>query len=210
MTIGFVRLGKSVDSLREQLKISALSAAVVHNQNVVWAKGFGFADLEQKISATEHTSYHLASLTKTFASTVIIRLVAAGKAKLDDPVTDYGISIESNGVVRVKHLLSHTSERTPGDEYKYNGNRFAELDKVIEKSTGKTFRVQVVITEILDPLSLSRNGAPAMWPEAQGRSALERERLKRSHAILRLRMLWTTGPHRDGANIQSVSASLPD
>src|SRR5688572_33445607 len=56
-----------LESLRQELKIPAYSAAIVKDQKVIWAKGFGYADVENKIPATEHTAYHLASLTKTFA-----------------------------------------------------------------------------------------------------------------------------------------------
>jgi CubicO group peptidase (beta-lactamase class C family) len=77
-----------LENLRHELKIPALSAAVVKDQKIVWAKGFGFADLENKIPATEHTPYHLASLTKTFTSTILMQLVQEGKIKLDDPVSN--------------------------------------------------------------------------------------------------------------------------
>src|SRR5215510_5186891 len=128
-----------LESLRQELKIPAYSAAIVKDQKVIWAKGFGYADVENKIPATEHTAYHLASLTKTFASTILMQLVQEGKVKLDDPVSKYGIVLESDGVIRVRHLLSHTSEGNPGEQYRYNGNRFAELDKVVQKATGRSF-----------------------------------------------------------------------
>src|ERR1044072_1539705 len=100
------RLETLLENLRQDLKIPALSAAVVKDQQVVWAKGFGFGDLENKIPATEHTAYHLASLTKTFASTIVMQLVQEGKVKLDDPVSKYGITVdESNGAIRVKHQI---------------------------------------------------------------------------------------------------------
>jgi CubicO group peptidase (beta-lactamase class C family) len=143
-----------LDSLRQELKIPAYSAAIVKDQKVIWAKGFGYADVENKIPATEHTAYHLASLTKTFASTILMQLVQQGKIKLDDPVSKYGITLESEGVIKVRHLLSHTSEGNPGEQYRYNGNRFAELDKVIEKATGKSF-VELLIANILDPLGMN-------------------------------------------------------
>ena len=142
-----------LENLRQELKIPAYSAAIVKDQKVIWAKGFGYADVENKIPATEHTSYHLASLTKTFASTIVMQLVQEGKVKLDDPVSKYGITLESEGVIRVRHLLSHTSEGNPGESYRYNGNRFSELDKVIEKATGKSF-AELLITNILDPLGM--------------------------------------------------------
>jgi CubicO group peptidase (beta-lactamase class C family) len=143
-----------LESLRQELKIPAYSAAIVKNQKVIWAKGFGYADVENKVPATEHTAYHLASLTKTFASTILMQLVQDGKIKLDDPVSKYGITLESEGVLRVRHLFSHTSEGNPGEHYRYNGNRFAELDKVIERATGKSF-AELLIANILDPLGMN-------------------------------------------------------
>lgn len=148
------RLEKLLENLRQELKIPAYSAAIVKNQKVLWAKGFGYADVENKIPATEHTSYHLASLTKTFASTILMQLVQDGKIKLDDPVSKYGITLESDGVIKVRHLLSHTSEGNPGEQYRYNGNRFGELDKVVQRATGKSFG-ELLIANILDPLGMN-------------------------------------------------------
>jgi CubicO group peptidase (beta-lactamase class C family) len=164
----FAHLEHRLDSLRQQLKIPGLSCAIVKDQKVVWAKGFGYADLENKIPATEHTSYHLASLTKTFASTILMQLVQEGKVKLEDPVAKYGILLESPGVIRVKHLFSHTSEGNPGENYSYNGNRFAELDKVVQRASGKSFG-DLLIEKILDPLDLKET-APNAWPVAHTKS----------------------------------------
>src|SRR5215207_7494269 len=145
------RLETLLESLRQELKIPAYSAALVKDQKVLWAKGFGYADVENKILATEHTPYHLASLTKTFASTIVMQLVQDGKVRLDDPVSKYGIILESDGVITVRNLLSHTSEGNPGEQYRYNGNRFAELDKVVQRASGKSFG-ELLIANILDPL----------------------------------------------------------
>ena len=158
----FAQLEQRLDAVRQQLKIPAMSCAIVKDQKVVWAKGFGFADVENKIPATEHTSYHLASLTKTFASTILMQLIQDGKVKLEDPVSKYGILLESEGVIRVKHLFSHTSEGTPGENYSYNGNRFGELDKVVQKASGKSF-AELLIANILDPLDLKET-APNVSP----------------------------------------------
>ena len=148
------RLETLLESLRQELKIPAYSAAIVKDQKVLWAKGFGYADVENKIPATEHTPYHLASLTKTFASTILMQLVQDGKIKLDDPVSKYGITLESDGVITVRHLFSHTSEGKPGEQYRYNGNRFGELDKVVQGASGKSF-AELLIANILDPLSMN-------------------------------------------------------
>src|SRR5687768_18478231 len=148
------RLETQLESLRQELKIPAYSAAIVKDQKMIWAKGFGFADVENKIPATEHTAYHLASLTKTFGSTILMQLVQDGKIKLDDPASKYGITLESPGVITVRHLFSHTSEGNPGEQYRYNGNRFAELDKVVQRATGRSFS-ELLIANILDPLGMN-------------------------------------------------------
>ena len=170
------RLETLLESLRQELKIPAYSAAIVKNQKVLWARGFGYADVENKIPATEHTPYHLASLTKTFASTILLQLVQEGKVKLDDPVSKYGITLESKGVITVRHLLSHTSEGNPGEQYRYNGNRFGELDKVVQKASGKSFG-ELLIANILDPLGMNETTpnmpriVPTKSPNAAGEVA---------------------------------------
>jgi CubicO group peptidase (beta-lactamase class C family) len=154
----------TLDKLREDRMIPAISAAIVKNRKVLWARGFGYADLEQKIPATEHTAYHLASLTKTFASTIVMQLLKEGKVRLDDPVTNYGIALPSEGVIRVKHLLSHTSQGNPGERYQYSGDRFGRLDKVILQVTGRSF-ADLLFERIIEPLGLDET-APNVPPQA--------------------------------------------
>ena len=69
---------------------------------------------------------------------MIVKLVEEGQIDLEDPVREYGVKIPDDPGVKVKHLLTHTSERRPGSYYKYDGYRFGSLRKVIEKATGRT------------------------------------------------------------------------
>jgi len=62
----------ALEDMRQELKIPGMSAALVKDQELVWARGFGYADLENEVEATEETAYFLASVTKTFASTVLM------------------------------------------------------------------------------------------------------------------------------------------
>ena len=143
---------KKVDELRDLLKIPGLSAVVIKDQSVLWARGFGFADLEKRIPAAPDTLYHIASLTKTFAATLVMQLVERGKLDLDEPMSHYSADFKDDSV-RIKHLLSHTSEGTPGERYQYSGDRYDYLTVVIEKKTGKPFR-QVMVETFLDPLGM--------------------------------------------------------
>src|SRR4051812_26687457 len=66
------RLGKEFEDLRTLLKIPGLSAAIVKDQKLIWTSGFGHADLVNNTAATADTLYPIASLTKTFASTLLM------------------------------------------------------------------------------------------------------------------------------------------
>lgn len=147
------RFERQVDDLRNFLKIPGMSAVIIKNQKVLWAKGFGFADVENRISATPDTVYHLASITKTFGAILIMQLVEQGKLNLDEPMSRYSSDFKDDSV-KIKHLLSHTSNGTPGERYQYDGNRFDYLTAVIEKKFGKPF-VEVIVETFFDPLGMS-------------------------------------------------------
>src|SRR5688572_3147065 len=63
-----------------------LSIGVIYDQELVWAKGFGFADVASCKPATTTTVYRIASITKLFTATAILQLRDEGKLQLDDPV----------------------------------------------------------------------------------------------------------------------------
>lgn len=147
------RLEVGLDRLRHRLMIPGFSAAVLRDQRVLWARGFGCADIASGRSATPNTPYHLASLTKPFGATVLLQLVEEGIVELDDLVSEYGVYPESAGDVRVEHLLSHTSQGTPGRKYRYCGDCFGQIDRVMQSATGQPFR-ELLIERIFEPLGL--------------------------------------------------------
>ena len=149
-----------IGSLYSKYNIPGLIGAVSRNGQTIWFKPFGYADKEQNKPVTNSSLFHLASLTKTFGALTIMQLVEQGLVKLEDPVSLYGINLSSPGVVRIKHLLSHTSEGIPGSQYKYNGDRYALLDKVILSASGLRFDV-FVKQKVFTPLGL-KNIAPSL------------------------------------------------
>ncbi|NQT76133.1 MAG: serine hydrolase [Bacteroidetes bacterium] len=150
-----------LDKLRINLKIPAISAAVIENHEIIWAKGFGYADIEKDIKATDSTSFRVASITKTYASTIIMQLVNEGKINLEFLVSNYGVDLSANKKIKVKHLLSHTSQYKPGKIFRYSGARFGYLEDVIINASGKTFG-ELFIERIIIPLDLM-NTAPSVW-----------------------------------------------
>ena len=150
-----------LDDLRKQSNIPGMVAGIVKDGQVTWTKDYGYENLAQQKPVTNATIFHLASLTKTFASTVIIQLVKENKIDLNAPVANYGVNLSESGTVRVIHLLTHTSEGVPGSHYKYNGDRYALLSNVIQSATGKTFH-QLAAERIVQPLGLQNTAASDM------------------------------------------------
>jgi CubicO group peptidase (beta-lactamase class C family) len=141
-----------IESLRAAGHIQALSAVISEDQSIAWSRSFGGTDgVPGKVGDT--TVFHLASLTKPIASTVILQLVDEGKVSLDDPVSKYGIGLPAT--VLVRHLMSHTSEGVPGSRFAYNGDRFSLLDAVVAQAAGKPF-AEAVQERIIAPLGLKR------------------------------------------------------
>lgn len=92
-----------------------LSIGIVYDQDLIWAKGYGFADIDNKVSAKPSTLYRIASISKLFTSTAILQLRDAGKLQLDDPVAKHLSwfkikSVSPDGpTITIRHLLTHTS-----------------------------------------------------------------------------------------------------
>ena len=163
----FAQFEERVETLRTTAHISAISVAIARDQSIVYSRGFGLADIAEQRPATPATVYHLASLTKPFASVVIMQLVEEGRVSLDDPISKYGINLQSSGIIRVRHLLSHTSEGSPGTSYSYNGNRFSLLDSVIARAAGQTF-AQAVQTRVIARIGLEHTAPGTQVGMARG------------------------------------------
>jgi len=148
------RFADKIDAIRTSLRIPGLSAGLVLDGKLVWASGLGYANLEDGIEANETTPFGLASVTKPFAAILLMKIVEEGGLDLDTPVAEFGIELESEGIVTVRHLLSHTSEGVPGARYQYSGNRYSMLTGVIEQLYGTSFR-HVLRQQILGPLGMS-------------------------------------------------------
>jgi CubicO group peptidase (beta-lactamase class C family) len=132
-----------LDTLKALLKIPALAAAVMEGDSILLERGYG---------APANTVFRVASITKTFTSTLVMQLVEKGKLNLDSPVIRYGVDL-GNPAITVRNLLTHTSEEVPGSWYSYNGSRFGQLGPIIATVSGKPF-YQVLMENIVKPLNM--------------------------------------------------------
>lgn len=105
--------------------LPGIAVGVVSNQELVWAKGFGFADVKAKAPMTTATKFRMASHSKLFTAIAIMQLREEGKLRLDDPVEKYlpwfkaRPAGDDDGLITVEQLLSHSSgmQREAGDHW---------------------------------------------------------------------------------------------
>ena len=113
-------------------EVPGLAIAVVRNDSVVFARGFGVRKLGSPERVDENTLFAIGSASKSFTAAAIAMLVDDGKVKWDDPATKYlpGFQMYDPYVTReltIRDLLSHRSGLTRGDLMWY-GSSFSRQD----------------------------------------------------------------------------------
>ena len=95
--------------------LPGIAAGVVYDQELIWARGFGFADVERKKPVTAATKFRMASHSKLFTATAIMQLRDAGKLRLDDPVAKHLAWFRikpaepDDPPITIEELLTHSS-----------------------------------------------------------------------------------------------------
>jgi CubicO group peptidase (beta-lactamase class C family) len=130
-----------LEAQRAYERIPGISAAIVHDQEVLWSGGFGEADLENGRPATAETIYSICSISKLFTSIAVMQQRDAGTLRLDDPVSRHlpWFALKSRkgqGEITVEGVLTHASGLPRESDYPYWSAPdfdFPSRDEIIEK-----------------------------------------------------------------------------
>ena len=122
--------------------IPAVSMAVVHDQDLLWTHGFGFADRERKAEASADTLYSICSISKLFTSIGVLQLRDLGKLELDDPVSQHlpWFDIQETSAdappVTVRGILTHSAglpRETDHSYWTYPEYSFPTREEIIDR-----------------------------------------------------------------------------
>ena len=103
------RAGTYLDSLSKTQNFSG-AILVAHQGQVLFKGAYGFANVEWSLPNTSQTKFEIGSLTKQFTASAILKLVEAGKLRLDAPISAYIADLPNSwSRVTIHHLLTHTS-----------------------------------------------------------------------------------------------------
>lgn len=100
--------------------IPGLAVAVAVNGHLVYAEGFGYADLEERVPAWPTTKFRVGSISKSLTAAALVQLVALGKIDLDAPVQKYVPSFpDKSAKITPRLLAGHLAgiRHYKGDEF---------------------------------------------------------------------------------------------
>ncbi|SOD11718.1 serine hydrolase [Pedobacter xixiisoli] len=131
----------SIDSVLNQVlkdqHIAGFAVAIVKGDEVIYSKGFGYRDIENKKPVTPNTLFAIGSSSKAFTSSLVGLLEKEGKLKLDDKATSLlpqlsFYNAEMNNQITVRDLMAH---RTGLSRYDYSWLLFntANRDSIISR-----------------------------------------------------------------------------
>ncbi len=135
------RLEARAASYVKENRLPGAAVGVVHGDGLVWSAGIGLADIASLRPPDDTTLYRVASITKTFTGTAVMRLRDEGKLDLDDPVGTHLPEVAHLRGVTIRRLLSHESglQSEPPDtdwrKVRYEGSVKQNLARAPELST---------------------------------------------------------------------------
>lgn len=152
--------------IKEQMEVNNLtgvSIAVVSNNKIIWAEGFGESNRKKGIPASEKTIYELGSISKLITGASIMQLKEKGLLDLDAPITDYipefsiKTKYEDNQPITIRMIMTHQSglQRDKLENYHGENNEtFHDLvgylkDVYIPYPPGKKFSYSNVGIDLL-------------------------------------------------------------
>ncbi len=96
------------ETLMAEMPIPALSVAVYHDGELVWADAYGRADIELDVAATEQHRFRLGSVSKIVTASLAARMVDAGLVDLDAPISQYLPELPgAHHATTLRQLLTH-------------------------------------------------------------------------------------------------------
>ncbi|MGB5676069.1 MAG: serine hydrolase [Gemmatimonadota bacterium] len=114
-----------LDAQRAYENIPGISAALVHDQELIWAGATGLADPDTGAPATPQTAYSICSISKLFTSIGVMQLRDEGRLRLDDRVADllpwFDIREAYEGAppVTVRGVLTHSAGLPRESDFPY-------------------------------------------------------------------------------------------
>lgn len=102
-------------ALMKENKVNGMSIAIVDNGKIVYAKGYGFEDVEAKVPASSKSMYRIGSITKSFTALSIMQLQSKNQLSVNDELSthipEFKIGFQNDVVkpILLRQMMAHIS-----------------------------------------------------------------------------------------------------
>jgi D-alanyl-D-alanine carboxypeptidase len=103
------RVDAVVQRTMHEAKTPGVSIAILRNDRLVYARGYGFRDLASRAPVDTNTVFRWGSVSKQFAAVSVLMLAAQGKLALDDTISQWFPAFTSARSVTIRDLLNQVS-----------------------------------------------------------------------------------------------------
>jgi len=115
-------LTSDLNEIKDKKNIVGFSTSIVNENGILYSKGFGYSNIENKKGYTENTIQNIASISKTLIGLSLFKAKEMGKLKLDDPINTYLPfkvinPTHPNIPITIRHLSTHTSTIMDTDNF---------------------------------------------------------------------------------------------
>ena len=133
----FAGLDTAFERVLKDWHAAGFAVAVVEKDKVVYAKGFGYKDFDNKVPVTPNTLFAIGSCTKAFTSSLIGLLQKDGKLELDKPVRNYLPDLKfyndvMNNQILLRDLMCHRTG-LPRHDYSWYGFPTTSRDSLVKR-----------------------------------------------------------------------------
>ncbi len=133
----FAGLDTTFEKVLKDWHAAGFAVAVVEKNKVVYAKGFGYRDIEKKLPVTPNTLFAIGSCTKAFTASQIGLLQKDGKIEYDKPVRDYLPELKfyndnMNNLITVRDIMTHRTG-LPRHDFSWYGFVTKSRDSLIKR-----------------------------------------------------------------------------
>lgn len=165
------RVAARIEQLRVEKRIPGLAVVMVRGTSVVFARGYGFADVEKQVAVTPDTPFNIASVTKPVSAVVALRLVEQGLLDLDRPMQEFanfrefcrdataagGVFFEDyrcdDARLTMRSVLSMAANGEPGSRFLYNPPSYSWASRPMAEVGGQPFS-DLVGTLVFEPAGM--------------------------------------------------------
>jgi CubicO group peptidase (beta-lactamase class C family) len=180
-------LKRDIPVLMKEANIPGMSVAVLRDGKTYWSQNFGVKSTKTNEPVDDATVFNVGSLSKPVFAYGVLKLVDAGKLKLDEPLAPYlpkefVLDDPRFKQITARIVLSHRTgfpnwpgdgeqlaiHFTPGERFSYSGAGVVLLQKAVEKITGKPLN-DYMQEAVFQPLGMTSSSY--VWREEYAKTA---------------------------------------